>query len=128
MPIRIKTSELDLEAANEEIERQVRQITVSLDQAIASGTPVDTGHLRANWLMDFGAINARTTNSLTAPNTGRGNAWKVGDGNIFIHNTVEYAVVIDAGRSFRDGQLRGSDFAPQGILDPAIAAVNARFG
>ena len=29
-----------------------------------------------------------------------------------------YAFVLDAGRSFRDGQMRGSDQAPKGMTEP----------
>lgn len=128
MPIRQKNTKRDLAANGKEIERDFRKILVAADQAIVSGTPVKTGRLRANWFMDFGSVEEKTTQSLNAPNTSRGNAWNLTDGNVFIHNSLTYAAVIDAGRGFRDGQLRGSEQAPQGILDPAIAAIRARFG
>lgn len=128
MPIRVRDSAAERRAFNAELERDTRRAIVALDQAIVSGTPVDTGRLKANWFMDFGGSPVRTTASLAVPDTNRGNAWNLGDGNVFIHNSLEYAFVIDAGRGFRDGQLRGSEQASQGILDPAIAAVRARFG
>ena len=31
-----------------------------------------------------------------------------------------YAFVLDAGRGFRDGQMRGSDQAPDGMSDPTV--------
>lgn len=128
MPIRVRGTDRELRAFNTELERDVRQVIVALDQAIVSGTPVDEGPLRANWFMDFGNVRPRTTTGTGAPSTDRGNAWIVGDGNVFIHNSLDYAPVIDAGRGFRDGQLRGSEQAPQGIIDPAIAQIRARFG
>lgn len=128
MPIVAKNFQASVDKVTEDFEREIRQIIVALDQAIVSGTPVDTGRLKANWFLDFGAARGRTTTSTAAPNTSRGNVWTVKDGNVIIHNSLEYAVVIDAGRGFRDGQLRGSEQAEQGILDPAFAAVRARFG
>lgn len=119
MPIVPKNFDRDLKAFEAEFETDVRRVIVTLDQAIVSGTPVDTGRARANWFMDFGSVSDRLTSSLGAPNTGRGNAWKSGDGNVFIHNSVDYIIYLDAGSSAQ---------APQGIVDPAIAAVRARFG
>lgn len=128
MPIRVRGVNQDLQALNAELERDVREVIVTLDQAIVSGTPVAEGTLRANWFMDFGNVQERTTTSTAEPDTSRGNAWTIGAGNAFIHNSLEYAPVIDAGRGFRDGQFRGSEQAPQGIIDPAIAQIRARFG
>ena len=34
-----------------------------------------------------------------------------------------YAGVLDAGRGYRDGQMRGSDQAPKGMMKPTIAAI-----
>lgn len=128
MPITVRGLDQDIRRLTDELEREIRQIIVATDQAVVSGTPVDLGTLRANWLMDFGSVRARTTTSTAIPDTSRGNAWNFGDGNIFIHNSLDYAPVIDAGRGVRDGQLRGSEQAPQGIIDPAIAQIRARFG
>lgn len=119
MPIRVTNLDRDLRAFERELEEEVRPAIIALDQAIVSGTPVDTGRARANWFMDFGSAPDRITTSSAAPNTGRGNAWTVGAGSIFIHNSVEYITYLDEGSSAQ---------APQGIVDPAFASVRGRFG
>jgi hypothetical protein len=37
---------------------------------------------------------------------------------LVIEANYPYAFVLDAGRGFRDGQMRGSDQAPQGMSEP----------
>ena len=120
MPIRVRGIDKDLGRFEAELEREARQIITVLDQAIIDGTPVDTGRARANWFMDFGSAPDRITSSFTAPDPSRGNAWTVGAGNVFIHNSVEYIIYLEEGSSKRQ--------APQGILDPAFATVRGRFG
>jgi hypothetical protein len=47
-------------------------------------------------------------------------------GNQIIAN-YNYAEVLDLGRGFRDGQMRGSEQAPQGMTKPTIEAVRLYF-
>ena len=101
-------------AVIEGLERDFRKVLVAFDQAVVSITPVDTGRARANWFMDFGSFTARQIGTLSVPNTSRGNRWTVESGNVFYHNSVEYIIYLDEGSSQQ---------APQGILDPANAAI-----
>jgi len=55
-------------------------------------TPIKTGNARSNT-----SLNGRT-----------------------IRGTYPYAGVLDAGRGFRDGQMRGSTQAPNGMSQPTI--------
>lgn len=119
MPIRVKGIAEAKQLVVDEFEEWIRSVAVALDQAIVFGTPVDTGTARGGWLMDFGSASGRQTGSTAEPDTSRGNRWTSRDGNIFIHNSVEYIIYLEAGTSAQ---------APQGMVDPAIAAVRARFG
>ena len=40
--------------------------------------------------------------------------------NKVIHADYPYAAVLDAGRGYRDGQMRGSDQAPSGMTKPVL--------
>ena len=46
-----------------------------------------------------------------------------------VGNTIRadypYAGVLDAGRGFRDGQMRGSTQAPKGMTQPTLATIRA---
>lgn len=53
-------------------------------------TPIDTGNARANTVLSGNTIEAN----------------------------YPYASVLDDGRSYRDGQMRGSTQAPQGMTEP----------
>ena len=119
MPIRLIDKRQVLDQFIRELEDEVRAIAVTLDQAIVSRTPVDTGRARANWFMDFGSVRVRTTDAVSSPDTSRARRWRLGQGNIIIHNSVDYIEFLDDGSSAQ---------APQGIVDPAFAAVRARFG
>jgi hypothetical protein len=61
-----------------------------LYQHFESITPIDTGNARANTHL--------TSNRISAD--------------------YPYASVLDAGRGFRDGQMRGSEQAPDGMSEP----------
>jgi hypothetical protein len=47
-------------------------------------------------------------------------------GNQIVAN-YNYANVLDKGRGYRDGQMRGSEQAPQGMTKPTIEAVRTYF-
>jgi len=119
MPIKMVGKEIAIRETERGIEGEFRRFIVGADQAIVSRTPVDTGRARGGWIMSFGSFRPTPSTSTGRPNTSRGNAWTVGKGNVFIHNSVEYIVFLDEGSSPQ---------APQGILDPAVASVAGRFG
>ena len=142
MPIRDDGFDDDIEALIDEVETETRKIAFDWLQAIMSGTPVDTGFHRNNWQLDFGAVNARVDGSpppserqgatitKLPPLDGNSNArlrvaaqflesWEIDRGSIFIHNSGPAIEFLDDGSSAQ---------ADQGILDPATAAVRAKFG
>ena len=43
-----------------------------------------------------------------------------------IHAEYPYASVLDQGRGFRDGQMRGSEQAPQGMSKPTLDFIKQR--
>jgi hypothetical protein len=63
-------------------------------------TPIRTGNARANTDLE--------NNNYTS----------------VINAHYPYAPVLDAGRGFRDGQMRGSDQAPNGMSQPTINYIN----
>lgn len=142
MPIRVEGFDDDINELISEVETRNQEIALTWLQAIMIGTPVDTGFHRNNWQMDFGSVNVRVEGSpppserqgqlLTSlpPLDGDSNArlraaasflesWNIDSGSIFIHNSGPAITRLDAGSSKQ---------AKQGILDPATAAVRAKFG
>ncbi len=119
MPIRATNIDDIINQTTEEFEKWVRQIGVTLDQVAVDETPVVTGRARGGWIVEFGRFTLRQTDSTARPDTQRAARWKSGDGNIYIHNSVEYIVYLEAGISAQ---------AEDGMLGPAIDAVRARFG
>jgi len=117
VPVRVEGIPETIANITKDIEDHVRLLGISLFQALVSGTPVDTGYARGNWLIDFGRENLRTIGSRESPpgvpSAGQVDAWRIDQGNLVFHNSVEYIVYLDAGSSAQ---------APQGIVDPAIAA------
>ncbi len=141
MPLIPEGFDEDIENLKNEVAEDVRKIVFSWLQAAMIGTPVDTGFHRNNWQLDIGTLRPRVegsspqstrTSALTnlPPLDGASNGrlkaaasflgtWKIDSGDIFLHNSGPAIVHLDAGRSKQ---------APQGILDPATAAVRAKFG
>jgi len=109
----------DIQQLEADIEADTRKIGLQLLQVLLVSTPVDTGYARGNWQVDFGTISPRVEGSRDAPpgvpTGGQIAIWQISAGPIIIHNSVEYIEFLDAGSSAQ---------APQGIIDPAIAATN----
>ena len=127
MPITSSGSDDDIKLLIEEAEVNTREVALAWLQAIMSGTPIDKGFHRNNWHIDFGSVNARVEGSPTNVPQGTEAAatqlletWTIDSGSIFIHNSAPAIVFLDEGSS--------KDQAPQGILDPATAAIRGRFG
>ncbi len=125
MPIRFEGTDKDIEALKADVEAEVKKIALTWYQAIITGTPVDTGFHRNNWQLDFGAVNPRVDGSPASPPQGTEPAaarflegWTIEAGSIFIHNSGPAIEYLDEGSSTQ---------APQGIIDPATAAVRGRF-
>ena len=46
--------------------------------------------------------------------------YKLGASMNVIHNKTPYIKILDDGRSFRDGQMRGSVYAKDGMINPKL--------
>lgn len=118
-------------AIGEEVERNVtddvRRAALVVDQVAVVSTPVDTGRLRANWIVSVGHPTFSFREAPPAsPEAGAQEAlrqardaissWTLEDGAIFISNNTDYAVPIDEGHSAQ---------APEGMTKQAIAAGSA---
>ena len=123
MPVRVEGVDAAIEQIKADISKIVREFGITLFQGLVSITPIDTGYARGNWLIDFGRENLRTVGSRDsppgAPTGGQVATWRIDSGSLVFHNSVEYITELDRGSS---GQ------APQGMVDPAIAAAIGRFG
>lgn len=112
----------------------VKRAAIAADQAVVIGTPVDTGRLRANWLVGIGTAPAgeipfaegkdgstkgEATNSALASGRETIGTYRLGRGAIFITNNVAYAAIIDAGSSAQ---------APQGMTARAVLAARKQLG
>ena len=72
-----------------------QQLAAYAYQEFVKKTPVRTGNARKNTSLQGTTINAN----------------------------YSYAEVLDKGRGFRDGQMRGSEQAPRGMTQPTIEAL-----
>lgn len=86
------------------------------------GTPVDTGHARANWTLSagapaFGAVTGKGDGGVASVI-----AWDLGDGPLFVNNNAPYILRLNDGHSKQ---------APAGFIeraiDEALAMVNRKF-
>lgn len=112
----------------------VKRAAIAADQAAVLATPVDTGRLRANWLVGIGTSltgtvsfaegsDGSTRGDVTnaALNRARDiiSTYKLGKGAIYITNNVVYAPIIDDGSSAQ---------APRGMTALAIKAAERQLG
>ena len=117
----------EIDRVFDELSRDVIRFALGFYQALTSEMPVDTGHARVNWLIDFGSyvgrvIGTRPTSGSTPIPARSGQelaTWTVTQGDIYVHNSVEYIEYIEG------GELTNH---PQGVIQPALAAAEARFG
>lgn len=122
--------ELLAEAVKRNTLLTVKRAAIAADQTAVLRTPVDTGRARANWLVSVGVAeySVREVNNLSkgaaanvALEQGRDAAsgYKLGQGGIFITNSVPYIGVLDAGSSAQ---------APNGMTAAAIQAAAKQLG
>jgi hypothetical protein len=98
--------------------KTVQRAAIAADQTAVLKTPVDTGRARANWMVSIGTPNLSETPSTSADvalQQGRDaiGSYQLGQGGIFISNSVPYIQQLDQGSSAQ---------APAGISAQAIAA------
>ena len=121
--MRVEGVDAAIEQIKADVSKIVREFGIVLFQALVSGTPVETGYARGNWLIDFGRENLRTIGSRESPpgvpTGGQVATWRIDSGSLVFHNSVEYIAELDRGSSAQ---------APQGMVDPAIAAATSSFG
>lgn len=126
MPTRISVENLDesIRLLTEEVEGIVRDMTTQTSEVIEDLSPVDTGFFRFNWNLTFGTPNA-TVRGVRDPNRKYGppqfnlaNLWKISQGRVYFTNGVDYAGILDRGRSAQ---------APQGVTEPTAAIIESRF-
>lgn len=85
-----------------DLRSEVKMLADQLYTEIRKTTPVDTGRARGGWRK------------------------QVRDTSFTIENAVPYIGVLDEGRSFRAGQMRGSKQAPKGIIGPSLDKIKGK--
>lgn len=115
-----------------ELENIIRFITLGIDRRLrrsprSGGTPVDTGHARANWIPSVGEPFAGEVPGVSSSAHDAGVAavlgYKLGDGPAWVTNNVPYILVLNDGWS--DQQPAG--FIERAI-DEALAEAREKFG
>jgi hypothetical protein len=92
MTVELKFTDLQLKAKLHDLKAIRAAVMPILYQEFVKDTPVDTGNARASTQLNANKIQANYT----------------------------YAAVLDAGRGYRDGQMRGSTQAPDGMTKPTL--------
>ena len=124
MPMRLTGKDEAIRLVTDDIETAFNRFLLAFYAAIQSGTPVDTGYHRLNWLVEYGGFVARVVGTRPA----RGSAeipapaypagvWKVTSGSVFFHNSAPVIKLLEEGIQPTARQ------SPQGILGPALAAI-----
>lgn len=93
----------------------VRKVGLDLATRVVMRSPVDTGRFRANWNVAFGRVDTLTTPS-TDKSGGKTtervrvqlNGWSPGAGDIYLTNSLPYAIPLEYGHSKKQ--------APQGMV------------
>ncbi len=90
--------------------------------ASATGTPVDTGHARRNWIMSVGSPD--TVERGQGGDDGRAAvmAWSLADGPLYVNNNAPYILRLNDGHS----KQQPAGFIERSI-DEAYALTNTRF-
>ena len=109
-------------------QKLVQRAAVAADSWVVLATPVDTGRARANWITNVGSPSSEITedtdesgaNAISQGQSTIGN-WRLGDGTIFITNSLPYIIPLDEGSSEqrREGMTVGAIQAAQDQLDGA---------
>lgn len=112
------------------VERAAKMLILEINRELrkrGSGTPVDTGHARANWIPSVGSPNTQeapgTDNSLAQAGIAKVMAYKVGQGSLYIANVVPYIGRLNTGSSQRAPAL----FVESCVMR-AMATVKAKLG
>jgi hypothetical protein len=90
------------QSLQKQVDREVELLGQQIFNQVMATTPVDTGQARRGW------------------------RYSKSPGGFTIENQVPYIGVLDQGRGFRDGQIRGSKQAPKGIVMPSLDTIKRR--
>ncbi len=104
-------------AIETESEEQYKAFALDVFGEVLKNTPVDTGRARANWHIQTHRADYSLDQGQTANEMSLLNAKDLPD--IYISNGLDYVEALDDGYSKQ---------APNGIINPALAAVRSRRG
>lgn len=100
-------------------ESAVIEISTEIAAELREGTPVDTGHLKSNWITSVGSFSAVPTGSPDNPTDSaqtagetRLQSYRLEQGKVFITNAVEYAGLVINRKQI------------EAAIDRVVAAVN----
>jgi hypothetical protein len=85
-----------------ELERQLKALELDLDRELRRGTPVDTGHLRRNWIPSVTqpVTSEAAGEEAHAAGVARVLQYKLEDGPLWMANPAPYARFVDRRRQF----------------------------
>ncbi len=102
-----------------EIEKAARALTLEIDHELRKdpsqgGTPVDTGHARANWLPSIGVPATAETHSAATHAAAVASllGYRIENGALYVTNNVPYIGLLNLGHSSQ---------APLGFVELAMA-------
>ncbi len=104
-----------------------RALALEIDKELrrsGTGTPVDTGHARANWVPSIGTPALEEVEGLSAHAAGVAAVlkFKLGDGALFISNGVPYINRLNYGHSKQAPRL-----FVEACIDRALSTIQARY-
>ena len=95
-----------IEKAKTAPEKVVRRAVLDIAERVIVRSPVDTGRFKANWNIAFGKIDTLTTTSTDAGGSKtlalikvQLNGWSEKSGDIFLTNSLPYAIPLEEGHS-----------------------------
>lgn len=112
------------------IERAAKALILEINRELrksGTGTPVDTGHARANWIPSVGMPNRTeapgTSNAAAQAGAAVVASYKLGQGKLFIANVVPYIRRLNEGSS-----LQAPPLFVESCVIRAMATVKAKMG
>jgi len=94
---------IEIKFDKSQLNLKIKNLQKIVDQSMPA---IYTEYVKNTPIAPFNGGNARHNTSLKNRNT--------------VEADYPYAFVLDAGRGFRDGQMRGSEQAPEGMTKPTV--------
>ncbi len=109
------------------VEQACKALVLEINRELrrkGSGTPVDTGHARANWVPSIGAPHAGVVQGNAAGQAGSAAVltFKLGTGSLYISNNVPYIQALNYGHSKQAPRL-----FVEACVDRALTKVQAKY-